>query len=34
VIDRNGILRHDGWQDDQEPLSQETLDREVTPLLF
>jgi len=34
VIDRDGIMRHDGWQDDQIPLSQETLDREVTPLLF
>jgi cytochrome c biogenesis protein CcmG/thiol:disulfide interchange protein DsbE len=33
VIDRQGILRHDGWQDDQQPLTQELLDREVTPLL-
>jgi peroxiredoxin len=33
VIDRDGILRHDGWQDDQEPLTRERLDRIVLPLL-
>lgn len=33
VIDRDGILRHDGWQDDQQPLTQEKLERIVTPLL-
>jgi peroxiredoxin len=33
VIDRDGILRHDGWQDDQNPLTAEELDRVVTPLL-
>ena len=33
VIDRNGLLRHNGWDDDQQPLTQELLDREVTPLL-
>jgi hypothetical protein len=33
VIDRDGILRHDGWQDDQNPLTAEALDRLVTPLL-
>lgn len=33
VIDREGILRHDGWQDDQQPLTRESLDRIVSPLL-
>ena len=33
VIDRNGILRHDGWRDDQLPLTAESLERIVTPLL-
>lgn len=33
VIDRDGILRHDGWQDEQKPLTAEGLDRVVTPLL-
>jgi hypothetical protein len=33
VIDRQGILRHDGWQDDQEPWTEARLDRLVTPLL-
>lgn len=33
VIDRDGILRHDGWQDEQQPLTAEGLDRIVTPLL-
>lgn len=33
VIDRDGILRHDGWQDDQQPLTKESLERIVTPLL-
>jgi cytochrome c biogenesis protein CcmG/thiol:disulfide interchange protein DsbE len=33
VIDRDGILRHDGWQDEQEPLTEASLDRIVTPLL-
>jgi thiol-disulfide isomerase/thioredoxin len=33
VIDREGILRHDGWTDDQQPLTQESLEKIVTPLL-
>ncbi len=33
VIDRNFILRHDGWQDDQQPWTEQRLDRLVTPLL-
>jgi len=33
IIDRDGILRHDGWQDDQKPMTAEELDRVVTPLL-
>jgi hypothetical protein len=33
VIDRDGVLRHDGWQDDQQPLTKESLERIVTPLL-
>jgi hypothetical protein len=33
VLDRDGILRHDGWQDDQQPLTAESLERIVTPLL-
>jgi thiol-disulfide isomerase/thioredoxin len=32
VIDRAGILRHDGWLDDQRPLTAESLERIVTPL--
>ena len=34
VIDRDGILRHDGWKDDQQPLTKDGLDRIVTPLLI
>jgi len=33
VIDRDGILRHDGWQDEQEPLTAAKLESIVTPLL-
>ena len=33
VIDRDGVLRHDGWQDDQQPLTRESLEKVVTPLL-
>src|SRR5579859_3821274 len=33
VIDRDGVLRHDGWQDDQQPLTKERLERIVAPLL-
>jgi peroxiredoxin len=33
VIDREGILRHDGWRDDQQPLTAESLERIVGPLL-
>jgi peroxiredoxin len=33
VIDRDGILRHDGWQDDQQPLSAAKLESIVSPLL-
>jgi len=33
VIDRDGLLRHDGWQDDQQPLTRDSLDRIVAPLL-
>jgi peroxiredoxin len=33
VIDRDGMLRHDGWQDDQQPLTRESIERIVGPLL-
>ena len=33
VIDRDGILRHDGWQDSQQPFTAESLETVVTPLL-
>jgi len=33
VIDRRGILRHDGWQDEQEPWTEARLALLVTPLL-
>ncbi len=33
VIDRKGILRHDGWQDEQEPWTEQRLETIVTPLL-
>lgn len=34
VIDRNGILRHDGWRDEQELWSEGKLEQVVTPLLL
>lgn len=33
VIDRGGLLRHDGWQDDQQPMTADSLDHIVTPLI-
>ncbi len=33
VIDREGLLRYDGWEDDQEPWTDARLSRLVTPLL-
>jgi len=33
VIDRQGILRYDGWDDEQEPWTEARLNRLVTPLL-
>ena len=33
VIDRDGTLQHDGWLDDQQPLTKDSLERIVTPLL-
>lgn len=33
VIDRNGVLMHDGWQDKQPEFTREKLEQLVTPLL-
>lgn len=33
VVDRRGVLVHDGWKDTQPALTRERLDRIVTPLL-
>lgn len=33
VIDRNGLLVHDGWKDKQPELTRERLEQVVTPLL-
>jgi cytochrome c biogenesis protein CcmG/thiol:disulfide interchange protein DsbE len=33
VIDRNGLLVHDGWKDKQPELSRDRLEQVVTPLL-
>ncbi|WP_019466456.1 peroxiredoxin family protein [Dyella japonica] len=33
VIDRNGLLVHDGWKDKQPEFTRERLERVVTPLL-
>jgi len=33
VIDRNGVLVHDGWKDKQPELTRERLEQVVSPLL-
>lgn len=33
VVDRHGVLVHDGWNDEQPAFTRERLDRIVTPLL-